>query len=590
MGPIRRGSRVVLTGLTLIAAGALLSAQPASNDTSQAFLAKETRVERAPYGTLADLEKRIDQRQSAGADVTKALELLAEARGLESQAAALANEGKSEQADAALTQAGERADAAYCVTVPSRQGEFRGVWMTPRQNTDWDEVMGDLQQAGFNAIFPNLNNGGSAMYPSDVLPRNTGLSDRDMLAECLEAAEKHGIEVHVWRINWALFWGTPGEFIERLRQEGRLQVNPEGKFMSETGHWYKREAMCPAHEENRRIERESMLELVRKWPVAGIHFDYMRFPSDQQCFCPTCRERFEKETGIQVENWPEECLGGGKHIGAWRQWRRDLMTSLAAEIAVEAHRIRPDVKVSLAARSGVDWTLYADAQDWPRWARENYLDFICPMDYTGDLDRLRRSLDHQQERVAGSVPFFVGHGLVKSPAILASAIEVGREMGADGFLYFDYRGVRDWLPTLRLGPTAAEPGVPYRAPAISFEQVGGTPGQGAVRWRYRQGSNVEARVQIAPRVSLPAELRKARATVAVETAQGTELLPLGGLEARPWTARTFEFPAPGGRWRLVVCGEMELLGGTTLPYTVRGPLCESTYGYVPGIPFVSPRQ
>ncbi len=590
MSRIRRGPRVVLTGLALVVAGGVLSAQPASNDASHASLAKEMQVERAPYGTLADLEKRIDRRQSAGADVTKALELLEEARGLESQAASLASEGKSEQADAALTQAGEHADAGYCATVPSRQGEFRGVWMTPRQNTDWDEVMRDLHQAGFNAIFPNLNNGGSAMYPSDVLPRNTRLSDRDMLAECLEAAEKYGIEVHVWRINWALFWGTPDEFVERLRQEGRLQVNPEGKFMSETGHWYKREAMCPSDEENRRIERESMLELVRRGAVAGIHFDYMRFPSDQQCFCPTCRARFEKETGIQVGNWPEDCLRGGKHLGAWRQWRRDLITSLAAEIAVEAHRIRPDVKVSLAARSGVDWTLYADAHDWPRWAREDYLDFICPMDYTDDPERLRGYLDRQQELVAGSIPFFVGHGLAKSPAKLAAVIELGREMGADGFLYFDYRGIRKWLPVLRLGPTSAEPGIPYRAPTVSFELVGGAAAQGALRCRYRWGSDVEARVQIAPRVSLPAGLKKARATVTVETAQGDELLALGKIEAQPWAARVFNFQAPGGRWRLVVAGEMELADGSTHSYTVRGPLCESTYGYVPGIPFVSPRQ
>jgi len=571
----------------LISAAVLLLAVTAAPQSS----GKEVHVERSPYGTLDELQKRIDSREAARADLSEARELLDQARKLEGQAASLTAEASAEEVDTLLNQAGEKADAAYCATVPSRPGEFRGVWMTPGKNTDWDQVMSDLHEAGFNAIFPNLNNGGSAMYPSDVLPRNTNVPDRDMLSECLAAAEKYDIEVHVWRINWALFWGTPEDFIEKLRREDRLQVNPQGKFMSETGEWYKREAMCPSNEENRRIEREAMLELVRKWPVAGIHFDYMRFPSDHQCFDETCRQRFERETGIHVENWPQDCLRGGKHLGAWRQWRRDLITSLVAEIAVEARRIRPDVKVSLAARSGGAWTWYADGQDWPRWAREGYLDFICPMDYTDDRDVLRQRLSSQQELIGDHIPLFVGHGLAKSPARLAAVIEEGRELGADGFLYFDYKGLRKWLPMLRLGPTAAEPGVSYHAPDISFELAGGVPGQGAVTWRFRQASEVEARIQVAPHLLLPADLERARVSAAVETAQGTELQFLGKFEARPWAARAFEFRAPGeGRWRLVVRGDMKLADGSSHTYVVRGPLCESTYGYVPGIPFMSPRE
>ena len=545
-------------------------------------------MERAPYGTLADLGKRIEARKARGGDVSHAGRLLSEALACEERAASLAAGGKPEEAEAARKEVSIRADAAYCATVASRPGEFRGVWMTPTTRTDWEQVMRELEEAGFNAIFPNLNNGGSAMYPSEVLPRNADYADRDMLGECLAAAEHHSIEVHVRRINWALFWGTPEDFIGRLRREGRLQLNPERKPLSETGEWYKREAMCPSHEENRRLEREAMLELVRRWPVAGIHFDYMRFPSDNHCFCPTCRERFQRELGARVTNWPQDCLRGGELLGAWRQWRRDLITSLTAEISLAAHRIRPDVQVSLAARSGGDWTWYADGQDWPRWVREGYLDFICPMDYTDDLLGLREALERQQALVAGRIPLFVGHGIVRSPATLAACIELGREMGADGFLYFDYKGVREWLPTLRLGPTEATPAVAYRAPQVSFELTGGVAAEGAVRWRYRQGSEVEVRVQVAPSPTSPSELKKAGAEVVLETAQGEVLERLGRFEASPWAARIFRFAAPQGRWRLMVRGDMQLADGPSRTYTVRGPLCESTYGYVQGMPFMSP--
>lgn len=38
----------------------------------------------------------------------------------------------------------------------------------------------------------------------------------------------------------------------------------------------------------------------------------------------------------------------------------------------------------------------------------------------------------------------------------------------------------------------------------------------------------------------------------------------------------------------MVSGESQLADGPSRSYTVRGPLCESTYGYVQGMPFMTP--
>ena len=38
-----------------------------------------------------------------------------------------------------------------------------------------------------------------------------------------------------------------------------------------------------------------MLEVARKYPVDGLHFDYIRYPGRDKCYCDGCRERFEAE-------------------------------------------------------------------------------------------------------------------------------------------------------------------------------------------------------------------------------------------------------------------------------------------------------
>ena len=82
----------------------------------------------------------------------------------------------------------------------------------------------ELAKAGFNMVLPNMLWAGRAHYASDVLPRSETFKEHgDQVAQCVAAAKKHGLEVHVWKVNYNLS-GAPRAFVERLRGEGRLQV------------------------------------------------------------------------------------------------------------------------------------------------------------------------------------------------------------------------------------------------------------------------------------------------------------------------------------------------------------------------------
>jgi uncharacterized lipoprotein YddW (UPF0748 family) len=92
-------------------------------------------------------------------------------------------------------------------------GEFRAFWCHSAfgvQGISWDEAIGRLADNGFTAILPNMVWGGAAFYASKVLPVAPQVESRgDQIAQCLAACRKHGIQIHVWKVNWNLGQAAP---------------------------------------------------------------------------------------------------------------------------------------------------------------------------------------------------------------------------------------------------------------------------------------------------------------------------------------------------------------------------------------------
>jgi len=246
---------------------------------------------------------------------------------------------------------------AYLRAAPSPKCEGRAWWNhsgTGAYPGDWDRTAREHAEAGFNMILPNMLWAGRAHYPSDILPRSeTYRRHGDQIAQCVAAAHKYGLEVHAWKVNYYLS-GAPKEFVEQLRQEGRLQKAVAG----ESRVW-----LCPSHPENFKLERDSMLEVARKYDVDGLHFDYIRYPGENHCFCDGCRRRFEAATGRKVENWPGDCYRGARRE-AYRQWRCDQITRLVEAVHREARKIRPEIQISAAVFNSYPACRNSVGQDW----------------------------------------------------------------------------------------------------------------------------------------------------------------------------------------------------------------------------------
>ncbi len=338
---------------------------------------------------------------------------------------------------------------AYLRSAPSPAREGRAVWNhsgTGAYPGDWDKSARLLAENGFNMIFPNMLWGGLAHYASDLLPRSRTFEEHgDQIAQCCAAAEKHGLEVHVWKVNYNA-QNAPKEFLARMARDGRLQYDVKG----ERHPW-----LCPSHPANQKLELESMIEVARKYPVNGIHFDYIRYPNRQYCYCDGCRERFEAASGRKVADWPRDCYDGPRR-DEYNDWRCRQITALVEAVHREGKRVRPELAISAAVFGYYPGCRESVAQDWVAWVEAGYLDFVCPMNYTDSDERFADLLENQLKLVAGRVPVYPGIG-ASAPGLppdrVVGQIHHARRLGAPGFTVFEFsaRTADTMVPGVGLG-------------------------------------------------------------------------------------------------------------------------------------------
>ena len=197
---------------------------------------------------------------------------------------------------------------AYFLSHVSVETEGRAVWNHSGLGAypgDWERSAKELASAGVNIVLPNMAWAGVAHYPSKILPQSKTFTQYgDQIAQCVEAAHKHGLEVHVWKITWNLE-GAPKEFVEKIRAEGRTQVSSTGQALN----W-----LCPSHPKNVLLELESSLEIVAimMWTVS------ISITSATPEATPATVTGVVKDlcvaTRLQIDEWPAAVLPKTEHI------------------------------------------------------------------------------------------------------------------------------------------------------------------------------------------------------------------------------------------------------------------------------------
>ena len=443
--------------------------------------------------------------------------------GLEARQA-LEEERYAEALERAL-QSRQFAITAVAATVPSRRGEFRGVWLADAEGlpgVGWPQTARTVARNGFNAILARFLGAGEASYPSAILPVDgPSAAGRDRLQSAVKASHAQGLEFHVWKVCYKLRTAD-SVFVDALRGQNRLQADAQGREIA----W-----LCPSHPANRELELAAAVEVAQAYEIDGLHLDYVRFPHDRACFDDGCRVRFSEQTGIGVDDWPGDVID--THLSAaFGDWRRAQVSALVRDISTHVRRSRPGVKISAAVFPDWPRTRQSLGQDWVGWIEDGYLDFVVPMDYRPDREAFGSLVQRQVSWVDGRAPLYIGIGAwqLRTPEDLLFQIELTRQAGADGFALFqlDRMLAQRLMPLLDEGPTSSATAPPHRGPVVTFAARTSSARTDSIAGRayYTEGEPITFSVRLAVGDD---DISWSAGTVSINKLDGVEAHTLGEL-------------------------------------------------------------
>ncbi|MEU3442975.1 family 10 glycosylhydrolase [Streptomyces griseoincarnatus] len=274
-------------------------------------------------------------------------------------------------------------------------GEMRGVWVATVTNRDWPsrpglgarqqraELLAHLDtavRARLNTVMLQVRPTADALWPSPHEPWSQYLTGTqgtdpgwDPLGTAVAEAHARGLELHAWFNPYRVALHADPT---RLAASHPARRNP-GWVIPYGGKLY----YDPGLPEVRAFVREAMLDAVRRYPVDGVHFDDYFYPY------PVAGQTFDDDAAYDRYGaaFPDRAA-----------WRRDNVDRLVHETAEAIRTIRPGTRFGIspfgvwrnadgdergsATRAGVQSydDLHADTR---KWARENWIDYICPQLY-----------------------------------------------------------------------------------------------------------------------------------------------------------------------------------------------------------------
>lgn len=357
------------------------------------------------------------------------------------------------------------ASAALSATAWAGPAEMRGLWVVRTaliSPQEVDRVVDRAAEGGFNALFVQVRGRGDAFYDSRIVSRSPLLgrqpADFDPFARLLERARTRGLQVHAW-VNILL----TAHFGQPLPRDHVVSLHPEWLMVPRTVAraalsakpsqlpsliWKARDSdvegyyLSPSADGVPEHLEAVVREVLRGYPVDGIHLDFIRYPGPEYDFSRAALEKFRKRQG-----GGDLLAGPAAAATAWNDQRRAVLTSLAERLVHAARAERPGILVSAAVVPDEASAVQHKAQDWPSWLRAGLLDALCPMTYTQDTRIFRSQVEQGRTHVRPGQFLWAGVGAYRlSLEGTVEKIRAARAAGAGGVLVFSHESLAtgDW--------------------------------------------------------------------------------------------------------------------------------------------------
>jgi uncharacterized lipoprotein YddW (UPF0748 family) len=374
---------------------------------------------------------------------------------------------------------------ALATTAAAAPAEVRGLWVVRTGLVSPEAVDRVIDQAvagGFNTLLVQVRGRGDAFYRSDLVPRSVLLTPRqagfDPLAHLLQRARAHQLQVHAWvNVLLSAHFGQPmpadhmllehPEWVMVPRKAARAGLRARGKdllrLVAETssradveGYYVSPAAPgVPAHLES------VVRELLQRYPVDGLHLDFIRYPSADFDYSRAALEAYQRQHGgglLDVVARP---------TAAWDEHRRRVLTALAERLSAAARRERPGLPVSAAVVPSDVEAVQRKFQSWPAWVESGIVDAVCPMAYTPDAQLFRAQIEQARLLVPAREAVWAGVGAYRLTIDgIVRNIQAARQLGAAGVVLFSHESLDgpslDALRRQAFAPPAVEARMPVR--------------------------------------------------------------------------------------------------------------------------------
>jgi uncharacterized lipoprotein YddW (UPF0748 family) len=365
------------------------------------------------------------------------------------------------------------------VSSPAPPNEIRALWVVRTSLTSPEKIQAMVAAAannGFNTLIVQVRGRGDAYYKSRVEPRALELKDQpltfDPLAMTLEEAHKRGLKVHAW-LNTSL-----------LANLDALPMHPDHVYNKHpdwlavpkpvAAELYPRSPKDPTYRQKivewskgNRAELEGIytgpanpkvrdhiykiwMDVLKHYPVDGLHFDYVRLASPDFDYSRTSLKAFDQwlqprlspdERKVLKKSVKENPLAATElHASKFADFQREQITELVGRIYRAVKKHNPKVLVSAAVFANDENAYTRRFQDWRRWLQMGILDVACPMAYSTDTAVFQRQIEIASTTAHGAKrEVWAGIGAYRIPVeSTVEKIGVARALGADGIILFSY--------------------------------------------------------------------------------------------------------------------------------------------------------
>lgn len=267
--------------------------------------------------------------------------------------------------------------------------EVRAIWVTRfeyRSEADVKGILANSAALGFNTVLFQVRGQADAYYRSSIEPWAERLGGRDPGFDPLEVAcreaKRLGLALHAW-VNVMPAWRGKVPPADRNhvchRQPRWIVVGRDGRRQPFNDHYV---VLNPCLPEVREYIVSVLRDLAERYPIAGLHLDYVRFIEGDWSYDEKTVSQFGILTGASPEEKPAE----------WTAFRRAAVTEVVRMTRQMLREMRPGAVLSAAVYPSAASRARV-LQDAEGWLRRGLVDWVFPMTYDDSDAGFRDAID-----------------------------------------------------------------------------------------------------------------------------------------------------------------------------------------------------